>query len=335
MTYKKNHITLIFLSIVVLIMLFACSSLPNSPKALITDLKRNVAVCLDHSRKKQAICRGLGWLLDHPADIDEKQGFLEMGGEVHIFYRFYALSNNPREREFFRRLIISRIDYLLNRHEWRVRYSGEINAYLIFARVMKNLGIQNPEYLRFIEKEIVNHDRSYPYAANMNVAISVSGLIDGIGYAPRIPFRDILRQGTIAWHSEHPDLIPYDRFAANSRLMMEFFYMIAHEIFSMSNFGDRDPRLFLDEKELRFLKEMIPLGISRSMEWAEVDILAELMVCAKLLGYTDCEEFEKGVQYILDSQEEDGSFGTSIRAGEIGMSELYRHVVVMSLWALL
>lgn len=334
MTYTNNDRTLTFLGIVILIVSFACSSLPNSHKALRTGLKEDVAACRDHSRKEQAICRGLGWLLDHPADVNERQGFLEMAGEVHIFHRFYVLSDKPREREFFRRMILSRIDYLLNRHEWRVRHSGEINAYLIFARVMKDLGMQNPEYLRFIEREIVYHDRSYPYATHMNVAIAVSGLIDGLGYTSRIPFRDILRKGTIAWYSGHPDRIPYERFDADPRYMMEFFYMIAHEIFSMANFGDRDPRLFLDEEALQFLQETIPLGISKSIEWSEVDILAELMICARLLQYSDCEEFEEGVRYIIDAQEEDGSFGTSLRAAQMGMSEVTRHVVVMALWAL-
>lgn len=144
MTYTKNYSTSVFLGMLILTMLFGCSSLVNSQNALLTDLKEDVAVCQDHSREKQVICRGLGWLLDHPADTSERQSFLEMGGEVHIFHRFYVLSDTPREREFFKRLIVSRIDYLLNRHEWRVRYSGEINAYLIFARVMKDLGIQDP-----------------------------------------------------------------------------------------------------------------------------------------------------------------------------------------------
>lgn len=335
MVYPKNHNTLFFLGVVIAIVLFACSSFPKSDKKPITDLNKNVAACQEHSRKAEVICRGLSWLLYHPADINEYHGFLEMGGELLIFYHFYVRSNNPRERKYFRHLITSRIHYLLNEHEWGVRYSGETNAYLIFAYVMKKLGIQSSEYQQFIEKEIVNNEKTYHLDVNMNVAISISGLIDGIGYVPKIPFRDILQQGIIAQYSERPDLIPYNKFLANPRYMMEFFYMIAHEIFAMSNFGHRDPTFFLGEESLQWLKGVISMGISRSMEWGEVDILAELIVCAKLLGYIDFEGFEEGVQYILDSQEIDGSFGSSIRAAEIGRSEFNRHVVVMALWALL
>ena len=255
--YPKDHTTLIFYSILIAIVLFACSSHPGSEKTPFTDMDKNLAACLDKSQKAQVICRGLFWLLDHPADINEPQGFLEMGGELHILYHFYVRSDNPREREFFRHLIMSRIHYLLKEHEWRVRYVGETTAYLIFAKVMKKLGIHSTEYQRFMEEDIVNNNMTYPLAANMNAAIFISGLIDGIGCTPKIPFRDILRRGIIAKYNERPDLIPYDKFSGSPSYMMEFCYKIAHEIFAMSNFGDRDPCMFLDEKALQCLRGII------------------------------------------------------------------------------
>lgn len=330
---KRN--ALIVLSIVSAIAWVGCSRFHKFDRGLIADLEKNVGACRDQSQKAQVICRGLRWLLEHPADIKDPQGFLEMGGELHIFYQFYVRSNNSREKNFFKGLITSRIRYLLNKHDFKVNYAGEITAYLIFAKVMKKLGIHSSRYRHFIDKEIVNNDKTYPLNVNINATIFISGLIDGIGDKPKIPFRDILRWGVIARYSSSPDLIPCGKPHVLSRYKMEFYYMITHEIFAMANFGDRDPRHFLGKKELQFLKNIIPFGISTSMEWGEVDILAELIICARMLGYTDFEGLEEGVQYLLDFQKEDGAFGPSIRAADLGRTDSYRHVVVMALWALL
>ena len=87
-------------------------------------------------------------------------------------------------------------------------------------------------------------------------------------------FADMLKLGVIIQNSRYPDLSisKIKEFQGPSRALMEYYYMIAHEIFAMANFGDRDPCQFLSKKELQFLKNIIPLGISASMKWGEIDI---------------------------------------------------------------
>lgn len=332
---RKSSTLIVLLGMASGVVCSFCSNTLKSNKSRIANMEKNVGACLEQTKKAQVICRGLQWLLDHPADIADPQGILEMGGELHIFYQFYVRSNNPQEKDFFKNIITSKIKCLLNKNDFQVKFGGEITAYIIFAKIMKKLGMNSSRYQHFIEQEIVNNDKTYPLNININVTIFVSGLIDGIAYAPKYPFKDILYRGVIYQYSHYPHLILQEKSLASPRYMMEFYYLIAHEIFAMANFGDRNPFEFLGEREFRFLKSVIPLGISTSIAWGEIDILSELIICARLLRYTDFEGFEKGVQFILDTQKEDGSFGSSIRAADLGCTNLYRHAVVMALWALL
>ena len=91
---------------------------------------------------------------------------------------------------------------------------------------------------------------------------------------------------------------------------------------------------FLLEDEIEFLKDIIHKGVSEYIEKEQLDILAELIVCAKMLDYTDFQGFEEGIQFILNAQKDDGSFGIIERMAYLGRPNLYRHGVLVALWAL-
>ena len=71
----RKPTSLIVLVVFIAIAGFACSRVSKFDKALIPELKKNVGACQDQSQKSQVICRGLLWLLEHPADIEAPQGF--------------------------------------------------------------------------------------------------------------------------------------------------------------------------------------------------------------------------------------------------------------------
>jgi len=290
-----------------------------------------VGKCLGKTKEDEVICRGLGWLLDNPVVI-EKDGFLELGEEINLFYKFYLKAENNREREYFRSLLESEVDYLLKEHDLKVDFAGEVTGYLNFAKIMKRMDIKRPKYQRFIEQEILTNPMTYP--PNITYTILNSALIEDIGSTPRVPFGNLVSQGIVARFSSHPELIPVGKAYASDNDIMNFFYDITHEIFAVSNFGDRDPRQYLLEDEIQFLRTLIPQGISRYIEEGHVDILAELIICAKMLEYTDFHNFQEGIQYILNAQKDDGSFGLIERMAFLGRPNLYRHGVLVSLWAL-
>ncbi|MGA1864388.1 MAG: DUF6895 family protein [bacterium] len=296
------------------------------------NFKDVVSECKGKTQQDMVICRGLGWVFQHPVDM-QADGFLELGEEINLFYRFYLKAKNKAEKRFFRSVVESKIDYLLNEHDLKVDFAGEITAYLNFAKIMKRMDIERPEYQDFIQKEILTNPMTYPPA--ITYAILNSALIEDIGSKSRVPFGNLISQGVIARFSQNPELVPIGKAYASPDDVMNFYYDITHEIFAVSNFGDRDPTQFLLDNEIEYLKDLIPRGIETYIAEGQVDILGELIICAKLLKYTDFDNFKKGVQYILDAQKEDGSFGLIQRMVFLGRPNVYRHGVLVSVWALI
>lgn len=310
---------------------FMCSGCATRARVWNEDIRKDVGACKGQTQRDMVICQGLKWLFEHPVDI-QADGFLELGEELNLFYRLYLVTDNPVEKKFFKDYTISRIDYLLNEHDLKVDYAGEITGYLNFAKIMKRMGIDRPEYWDFIDQDILTNPMTYP--PNITYTILNSALVEDIGRVPKMPFGALVSQGIVARFARHPELIPVGKAYASPDDVMNFYYDVTHEIFAVSNFGDRDPRQFLLDDEVQFLKTIISQGISTYIEKRQLDILAELVVCAKMLNYTDFDGFEKAVQFILDFQKEDGSFGLVERMVFLGRPNLYRHGVLVALWAL-
>lgn len=322
---KKCQVWMIFLCAICFTMT-GCAQIPQK------NYKEIVPECQGQTKEELVICRGLGWLVENPVDI-QKDGFLELGEEVNLFYKLYLLSDNQRERNFFRSIIISKIDYLLNEQQLKLDYAGEVTGYLNFAKIIKKLGIKRPQYMEFVEKEVLPSPMTYP--PSPTYAILNTALIEDMGQEPRVPFRNLLNQGMIARFTRQPELIPVGKAYASPDDIQNFYYDITHEIFAMSSFGDRDPMEFLLNDELQFLKRLIPQGVSTYLEKGELDILGELIICAKMIHFTDFQSFEEGLAFIRDAQKEDGSFGPIPRMVFLGRPNIYRHGVLVSLWALI
>jgi hypothetical protein len=324
MRHRDRNILLIF-TLCIFLWVGGCTQVKHE------NLLNVIAQCNRESQEDRVVCRGLDWLIKNRVDI-VKDGFLELGEELNLFYILYLKSDNPAEKSDLKEYITSRVDYLLNTHTLKVDYAGEVTAYLNFAKIMKRLEIERPHYWEFIEKDILVNSMTYP--PNITYTILNTALIEDIGAVPKVPFTSLINQGIIARFALHPELIPVGKAYASPDDIMNFFYDVTHEVFAISNFGDRDPRQYLLDDELEFLKKILSEGVSRYMEKDQVDILAELIVCAKMIGYRDFNGFDAAVQHILDSQKEDGSFGTIERMVFLGRPNVHRHGVLVALWAL-
>ncbi len=296
------------------------------------DFENVVIACKNQTQKDKVLCRGLKWLFINSVDI-QKDGFLELGEELNLFYKLYLKSNDIKEKEFFRNYILSRIDYLLEKHDLRIEFAGEITGYLYFAKIMKIMGVENPKYFDFITKDILVNQMTYP--PNITYTILNTSIIEDLGYNPRIPLRNLVNKGVISQFSNNPDLTPIGKAYASPDHLMNFFYDITHEVFALSSFGDKNPKQYLLSPEIEFLKDVIIKGVSIYSEKKQVDILGELIICAKLLEYKDFEGYKEGIQFILDAQNEDGSFGVIERMAYLGRPNVHRHGVLVALWALL
>ncbi|MGA1794974.1 MAG: DUF6895 family protein [bacterium] len=296
------------------------------------DFRDVMTACRNRTRKQQAICRGMDWLFKNPVDI-HREGFMELGEEINLFYMFYLNAGSAGEKEFYRSAIRSRIERLLREHDLRVNHFEEILGYLYFVHIMNRMGISNERYEDFVETEVLPNGMMHHGQSNTFMLLS-SAMIEGLGRSPQVPFQRLLDQGIIARLSPRPDLVPIDKVYVTSADIQNFYYDVTHEIFAMSNYGERDPSTCLLDHELQFLKGIIPRGMARFVEEGEVDIVAELIVCARMIGCTDFHGFEDAVLFILDAQKDDGSFGPIRRMSFLGRPNIYRHGVLVALWAL-
>lgn len=150
--------------------------------------------------------------------------------------------------------------------------------------------------------------------------------LKAMGYPTKIPLSMLMKQSLINYFSHFPALTPTSE---------SFYYDITHEIFALSDYGHRDPTPFLSERALRFLRMFLAKGIFMYIEKRQLDILAELIICTNLIDYKDTVIYDMGIDFILEMQRRDGTFGFISRMAELGRFNLYRHGVLVALWALI
>jgi hypothetical protein len=115
-------------------------------------------------------------------------------------------------------------------------------------------------------------------------------------------------------------------------------YFLTHEVFVLH---DDNKMWLLTEEDIDFLKLLIPYHVNRTILENNVDLLAELIMIMTQLGFEELVEYETALEYLLASQNPNGSFGDYEAAREyynsIGIDieiQLYLHTTEVCLRAL-
>ncbi|MEW6379445.1 MAG: hypothetical protein AB1611_07540 [bacterium] len=283
------------------------------------------------SRREKIMQKALKWIIDHPASFQDG-GFLEMGEEANLFYVLSIRAKTAEEKQFYRDRLARILQELRSKKDFRIEFAGEITAYLAITKAAEKLGFETGDLHQFIKREILNSEMTYP--PNITYVILNSALLRDLGYEPKVPMETSIGQGVIASMTKNSYLIPIGKSYASDQDVSNFFYDITHEIFAISSFGDKNPETMLMPKELEFVQRIIPEGINLYLPKKQLDILCELVVCAKIMNYTNVPGLEKTVDFIFSSQEEDGAFGVIPRMKDLGRGNIYRHGVLVAVWAL-
>lgn len=282
-------------------------------------------------RRDEVMKKALKWIIDHPATFTDG-GFLEMGEEANLFYVLYTRAKSSQEKQLYRDRLGRIIQELRAKKDFRLEFAGEITAYLAITKAAQKLGFETEDFHQFIKREIINNTMTYP--PNITYVILNSSLLRDLGYEPKVPLETSIGQGVIATMTKSSYLIPIGKSYASEQDVSNFFYDITHEIFAISSFGDRNPETMLMPKELEFVQRIIPEGINLYLPKKQLDILCELVVCAKIMNYPEGVELRQAVEFILNCQEEDGAFGVIPRMKDLGRGNIYRHGVLVAVWAL-
>ncbi len=115
-------------------------------------------------------------------------------------------------------------------------------------------------------------------------------------------------------------------------------YALTHEVFVAFDYGQKNQQERFDADDLRYLRSvLIPLQ-RLTVRKKSLDLLAEVLSCCAYLGFTEDPSYQEAFQLILQSQNENGSWGDyeSHRAvyGDTLEVEGYLHTTLVCVQAL-
>ena len=115
-------------------------------------------------------------------------------------------------------------------------------------------------------------------------------------------------------------------------------YQVTHEIFVPYEYGERldvDP---FDDDDKTYLRRTLDLLTERYIVRKNADLVAELISCMRYLRFVESQSYRRGLAYLLDSQNPDGSWGdlerNRRRHGTWGLHHIILHTTIVALDAL-
>lgn len=116
-------------------------------------------------------------------------------------------------------------------------------------------------------------------------------------------------------------------------------YQLTHEIFMPYRYGELRDSGFFDDDDLEYLAGALPVLTRRSIATRDPDLAGELVLCMEYLDLIGSPAYREGIDYLLNSQNEDGSWGDYPDAerefGELADYHVYLHTTKVALSGLL
>ena len=263
----------------------------------------------------EVIDKAMMWLVAHPADIREGDvvGATE---EILFFYALDASAADAAASQTYRREITERHRALVSLHRDAPRMASLLQGnwvaltYPPLAHVTARLGLDNAPYRAVIDDLLASRDRSVAPRHAMRLWIAV--YLERLGYRPEIPLPSLLAGSALQQDPQarallaHFAAVPLS--AAGREATIQLVYNITHEIIALTDFGALSPPAVMVARAGHYAR-LLDAAIAWARRESAIDVLAELIFCAHLLELHDLAAVPAGVQLIIDSQQEDGSFG--------------------------
>jgi hypothetical protein len=206
-----------------------------------------------------------------------------------------------------------------------LQFKQDATSYMRAAYLMDGLGLDTRDYVDEIRK----------------VLPRFNGHMDARGPAQQMIFHN---------YYEHFDLeepFPLDlafekgRIAARAEprsLGRMPIYHLTHEIFMPFRYGEVRETDFFDEDDLAYLRNALPVLLKRRMDVRDPDLVGELVLCMEYLDFEDHPVYVQGLEFLLESQNQDGSWGdypaADRRYGDFARHHIYLHTTKLALTAL-
>lgn len=116
-------------------------------------------------------------------------------------------------------------------------------------------------------------------------------------------------------------------------------YQLTHEIFVAFDYGYAESQSAFTASDLDYLASVLPPLIDQNIQLEDADLLSELVGAMPLLGLRDHPATKRGVDYLLEHQNGNGTWGDyeaeRARMGELVDQKLYLHTTAAAIQALL
>lgn len=289
----------------------------------------------DYRKKRisRSVQKAVGWVQRYPASFRDGM-FLEIAEETITFYVMSRYAESSSEKKVYLEEIKKRLDLIVSNRELKIQPT-DYTAFLAITAISEKLGLNYPTLRQIIESQLIPDPHLYP-AAHLTTCIWSTVYLQRLGYTTPTPLEKFWPQSTLSKEVRQQLILqsskaqkenPDKRFVDSIALTV---YDMTHEIFSLTDFGELPPPPLISEKQA-FFSELF----NHSIEWAitvtHEDVLAEIIMCVKMLNFKDVASVPRGVNYLISRQQKDGSFGIS----NPGRPNVYRHGVLMAMMALI
>lgn len=173
------------------------------------------------------------------------------------------------------------------------QFRQDSTSYFRAWYMMNEFGLNTSYYLEEIEK-IMPRIYSHLPDRGINQKMAFVFYFKRLGYSINYTMKQLFDQGVIRTQKSVNDL-------SN----MEVYYL-THEIFFLY---DDDKMDLLSKNDIEYLNENLPFLIHKYIGYKNVDLLAELIMIMTYLKFTDLEVYRIAIEFLLNSQNENGSFG--------------------------
>jgi len=286
---------------------------------------------------EQINSRALDWLAGLDVDpiklrdemgIKGKKNYVQV---LDIYLCLYQTTNDPKKKGEYKDEVAELIQVT---KEEKYHDLNEINetqfredstSYLRAWYIINEFGFNTSYYITGIEKVLPRLNAHLP-TRGTNQKMAFVFYYHQLGYEINYKMAELFNNSVIRTREEIQNLSELD------------VYFFTHEIFFLHD----DAQLnLLTSDDYEYINATIIYQINKTLVENNVDLLAELLMVMNYLNYRDMKEYETVLNYLLNNQNKNGSFGNYEGAREyyqeLGIDidiYLYLHTTEVTLRAL-
>lgn len=277
---------------------------------------------------ERTVQRALSWVYGHPAHFADG-AFIELSEEIIMFYILSNNTDDPLQKNSYIREIQKRLELIKSKNDFRLQ-PPEYTMFLAIASISEKLGLKTIDFRKTIELEMLSNPMAFPPHITTNIWNTV--FLERMGYNPSHSLNEIMPNSTLAREVRQRLLFrhvkaPFDQMYLDPISITT--YDITHEIFALTDFGELPPPPVITENQA-FFSELFDSIIEWAMIAKHIDVLAEGIMCVKILDLENVPSLDRGIEFIISNQKGDGSFGVT----NPGRPNVYRHGILVSIMAL-